>query len=98
MTAEGFSPEHALVSASLRTRETWESVASGAGWDLDPDLDRGFYAADVESALKSPEVANAILSAGAEPAEGTPEEFGRFINEEIAKWGRLQEQMARQKR
>lgn len=51
LAEQGFEPEHALVSAALRTRETWEGVASGAGWDLDPDLDRSLYAADPETAL-----------------------------------------------
>ena len=51
LAAEGFEPEHTLVSAALRTRETWASMAAGAGWDLDPDLDRGLYAAGPESAL-----------------------------------------------
>ena len=28
-----------------RTQQTWQSVAEGAGWDLEPELDRGLYAA-----------------------------------------------------
>jgi len=51
LAAEGISPDHALVSAALRTQQTWESVASGAGWSLSPDFDRGLYAAGPESAL-----------------------------------------------
>jgi phosphohistidine phosphatase len=51
LAAEGFEPDHALVSAALRTRETWESTAAGAGWGLDPELDRGLYAAGPDSAL-----------------------------------------------
>jgi phosphohistidine phosphatase len=47
----GFEPEYALVSAALRTRETWAAVTHGAGWDLDPDYDRGLYAAGPETAL-----------------------------------------------
>jgi phosphohistidine phosphatase len=47
----GFEPEYALVSAALRTRETWASVAEGAGWDLDPDFDRSLYAAGPDAAL-----------------------------------------------
>jgi phosphohistidine phosphatase len=47
----GFEPEYALVSAALRTRETWASVAEGAGWDLDPDFDRSLYAAGTDAAL-----------------------------------------------
>ena len=48
---QGFEPEHVLVSAARRAVETWEHVARGAGWDLDPELDRGLYAADPETTL-----------------------------------------------
>lgn len=51
LTGTSFEPEYALVSAALRTRETWASVAEGAGWDLDADFDRGLYAADNDAAL-----------------------------------------------
>jgi tripartite-type tricarboxylate transporter receptor subunit TctC len=54
-------------------------------------------AADVGAQLKDPKVVDAMLAAGAEPAEGTPEEFGRFIAEELDKWTRLEEQLARTK-
>ncbi|MGB0099370.1 MAG: histidine phosphatase family protein [Nocardioides sp.] len=47
----GVTPDHALVSAALRTRETWAALAQGAGWDLDPELDRGLYAAEPASAI-----------------------------------------------
>ena len=47
----GFEPDHAIVSAALRTRETWQAVAASAGWDLEAELDRGFYAAGPETAL-----------------------------------------------
>ncbi len=47
----GVRPDHALVSAATRTEETWQHVSRGAGWDLAPDLDRGLYAADVDTAL-----------------------------------------------
>ncbi|HEY0951359.1 histidine phosphatase family protein [Nocardioides sp.] len=47
----GFRPDHAIVSAALRTRETWQGLAGSAGWDLEPELDRGFYAAGPETAL-----------------------------------------------
>jgi phosphohistidine phosphatase len=50
LAAEGFTPEHALVSAALRTRETWSSLADGGGWDLEPELDRGLYTAEPETA------------------------------------------------
>ncbi|MBZ5739950.1 SixA phosphatase family protein [Nocardioides mangrovi] len=47
----GFVPDHALVSAALRTRETWASLAGGASWTLEPDFDRGLYAAGPETAI-----------------------------------------------
>lgn len=51
LAEQGFAPEHALVSAALRTQETWASLAVAAGWDLDPELDRGLYAAGPDTAL-----------------------------------------------
>jgi len=51
LSGAGFEPDHALVSAALRTRQTWSAVADGAGWHVEPDLDRGLYAAGPESAL-----------------------------------------------
>lgn len=51
LSGEGFEPDHAIVSAALRTRETWSSLAAAADWDLDPELDRGFYAAGPDTAL-----------------------------------------------
>ena len=52
LAARGITADAALVSGALRTRETWESVATGAGWDLDAaSYDEGLYAAGPESAL-----------------------------------------------
>lgn len=51
LTGEGFTPDRALVSAALRTRETWAALASGAGWELEPELDRGLYSAEPATAL-----------------------------------------------
>jgi phosphohistidine phosphatase len=51
LAAEGVVPDHALVSAALRTQETWSSLSDGAGWSLAPDLDRGLYAAGPETAI-----------------------------------------------
>lgn len=47
----GIEPQAALVSAARRTRETWQDVCRAAGWDLEPDIDAGLYAADVDTAL-----------------------------------------------
>jgi phosphohistidine phosphatase len=51
LASEGFEPDHALVSAALRTRQTWEALSSGGGWDLTPDLDRGLYTAEPDTAV-----------------------------------------------
>ena len=51
LAAQGFEPDHVLVSAALRTRQTWEAVASGGGWDLAPELDRGLYSAEPDTAI-----------------------------------------------
>ena len=54
-------------------------------------------AADVGAALDNPEVVKSMLTAGVEPADGTPEEFGRFIQDELTKWSQLEEQLAKKK-
>lgn len=51
LAAQGLEPELALVSAAVRTQETWEALAEGAGWDLDPELDEGLYSAGTQTAL-----------------------------------------------
>ena len=51
LATTGVEPGHALVSAATRTHQTWSHVCRGAGWDLEPELDRGLYAADVDTAL-----------------------------------------------
>ena len=53
LAARGFVPDHALVSAALRTHETFEHVCRGAGgsWTAAASYDRGLYAAGVDTAL-----------------------------------------------
>ena len=51
LAGQGFAADRALVSAALRTRETWAAVAAGAGWELEPEADRSLYVAEVDSAL-----------------------------------------------
>lgn len=51
LVGEGFEPDHALVSAALRTQETWAALAAAADWDLDAEIDRGLYAAGPDTAL-----------------------------------------------
>ena len=40
-----------IVSAAKRAVRTWEAVSTGAGWDVEPDVDRALYHADPDSAL-----------------------------------------------
>jgi tripartite-type tricarboxylate transporter receptor subunit TctC len=42
--------------------------------------------ADVGMVLREPAMAARILAMGAVPDPGTPEGFGRFVRDEIAKW------------
>src|SRR5690242_14812229 len=51
LAERGWEPDHALVSAALRTRETFGCVTAGGGFELEPELDRSLYSADPESAL-----------------------------------------------
>ncbi|GAA5149305.1 histidine phosphatase family protein [Nocardioides marinquilinus] len=51
LAGRGVVPDHALVSAAVRTDQTWQHLCRGAGWTLDAELDRGLYAADADTAL-----------------------------------------------
>lgn len=51
LAAQGVSPDAAVVSGATRTRQTWEHVCRGAGWDLEPTLDTGLYAGGTDTAL-----------------------------------------------
>lgn len=44
-------PDQALVSAAVRTQQTWEALADGAGWDLEGTLEEALYEAGPEAAL-----------------------------------------------
>ena len=48
---QGIAPDAALVSDAQRTRETWEEVAAGAAWDLEPEHSASLYAAGADSAF-----------------------------------------------
>lgn len=47
----GLRADVALVSAAMRAATTFAAVATGAGWALEPQLDRGLYTADEQTAL-----------------------------------------------
>ena len=52
LAARGMEPDLALVSAAVRTQQTWEALAEGAGWDVElATYDESLYAAGPETAL-----------------------------------------------
>jgi phosphohistidine phosphatase len=71
LAAQDVAPDHALVSAAVRTAETWTAVAEGAGWDLEASYDRGLYAAGPETALdlvrEAPSGARCLVVIGHNP-------------------------------
>ena len=44
---------------------------------------------DIVAALGAPDTKDRITSLGAEPAPMSPEQFGRYVREEIAKWAKV---------
>ena len=51
LAGRGVVPDQALVSAAVRTQQTWESIVEGAGWDLEGTFEDSLYEAGPESAL-----------------------------------------------
>jgi phosphohistidine phosphatase len=51
LAGRGVEPDAALVSAAVRTEQTWDSVNEAAGWDLEATLEEALYEAGTESAL-----------------------------------------------
>jgi phosphohistidine phosphatase len=75
LAGQGVRPDHALVSAATRTRQTWTEVAAAAGWELEPELDEGLYSAGPETALDllraAPEHAHTLVLVGHNPTVAT---------------------------
>jgi phosphohistidine phosphatase len=51
LAGRGIEPDEALVSSAVRTQQTWEAVAEGAGWDLEATDEDALYEAGPETAL-----------------------------------------------
>ncbi|WP_372729591.1 histidine phosphatase family protein [Nocardioides sp.] len=64
-------PTHALVSAAVRTRQTWETVRETAGWPLEATYDAGLYAAMPETVFdlirEAPAQARTLMVVGHNP-------------------------------
>ncbi|WP_460820066.1 SixA phosphatase family protein [Nocardioides korecus] len=51
LASERLLPDHALVSAAVRTRATWAQVAAASGCTVEADFSEAAYAADADTAL-----------------------------------------------
>jgi phosphohistidine phosphatase len=71
LAGEDVVPDHALISAAPRARETWEALADGAGWSVAPTLDEGLYSAGPDTALDlirgTPPEASVLVVVGHNP-------------------------------
>jgi phosphohistidine phosphatase len=68
-------PDAAMVSAAARAVGTWEALAAGAGWELDPVLDRALYPAGADTALdlvrETPPAVRTLVVVGHNPTIAT---------------------------
>ena len=51
LAGRGVEPDLALVSAAVRTQQTWEAVNEAGGWDLEGTYDDALYEAGTETVL-----------------------------------------------
>lgn len=51
LAGRGVTPQRAIVSDALRARQTWQALASEAGWSLTPRFDSVLYEADADTTL-----------------------------------------------
>ena len=64
----------------------WGGIVAPAG--LSVDITDKLHA-EISKALRQPDVAEKLATLGTEPGAMTPREFGRFIQDEAAKWKKL---------
>lgn len=71
LAAQGIIPGTAYVSYAARTRETWQVVAEGAGWELEPTIDGSLYGTDELGVLElvhaTPEDVETVVVVGHNP-------------------------------
>lgn len=65
---------------------SWYGVFASGGT---PAKTAAHLAAEVKKALEIPQVHEQILVQGIEPQASTPAEFRKFVNDELAKWGKV---------
>ena len=64
----------------------WGGIVGPAG--MPPEITARLNA-EITKALRRPDVAEKLATLGSEPGSMTPQEFGRFILDEAAKWKKL---------
>lgn len=68
---QDIDPDHALVSAAERTRQTWEAAARGAGWQITPDVEPALYQAGADNVMdllrRVPVASRCVLVLGHNP-------------------------------
>ena len=77
-----------MAEAGLKGYETstWGGLLAPAGTPKDVIARLN---AEANKALAAPEVREKLAAAGIEPAGGTPQQFGDFIQSEIARWAQV---------
>jgi tripartite-type tricarboxylate transporter receptor subunit TctC len=64
----------------------WDGLFAPAGT---PKPVIGALNAAIRKALSDPQTQEALLKRGAETVPGSPEDFGKFVKVEMARWGKL---------
>jgi phosphohistidine phosphatase len=71
LAGAGFDPDGALVSAARRTAGTWQALAEGGSFDVQPTLSESLYAAGPETTLdlvrETPDDVRSLLVVGHNP-------------------------------
>ena len=74
LAGEAITPDAAYVSYAARTRETWDVVAAGAGWTIEPEYDGNLYGTDEDGVLDlvrgTPDDASTVVVVGHNPTMG----------------------------
>lgn len=75
LAGQGIVAAGALVSAAVRTCQTWEELAAAAGWSIDPDVQQALYGADEDAVLDlvsaTDESVGTLVVVGHNPTVGT---------------------------
>ena len=74
LKTQDVTPDRALVSGAVRTRETWALLAEAAGWQVAPEYDDALYGADEDTVLdilrSADDTAATIVVVGHNPTVG----------------------------